>query len=417
MAAERVARSSYGRLVALLAARGGDLAAAEDALGDAFAAAMDHWPREGVPDRPEAWLLTAARRRLLDGHRRRATSAQAAPELLRRAALPEDPAELPDHRLALLLACAGEEVEPAARAPLMLQAVLGLEAARIASAFLVAPAAMGQRLVRAKRRLKEGGARFALPGPEVLADRLPAVLDAIYAAYAAGAGDPADGGALAGEAAWLARLCALLVPVGAAEESEALGLGALLLHLEARRPAGRDATGGYVPLAQQDPARWDRGMQAEAEGLLRRAATLGRPGRYQWEAAIASAHAERGRTGRVPWDGILALYDVLLAATGSPVVAVNRAVALAEVAGPAAGLAALRAAGADPRLADYQPYWAALGALARRAGAPEGRAALERAAGLADDPALRAFLLRQARADPDQVESPDRVKMLAKSED
>lgn len=395
-AAERVARTSYGRLVALLAARGGDLAAAEDALGDAFAAALDHWPRNGVPNRPEAWLLTAARRRLLDGHRRRATVQAAAPELLRRAALPDDPAELPDHRLALLLACAGEEVEPAARAPLMLQAVLGLEAGRIASAFLVAPATMAQRLVRAKRRLKEAGARFALPGPEVLAERLPAVLDAIYAAYAAGAGDPADGGALAGEAAWLARLCAALAPGTA----EALGLAALLLHLEARRPAGRDAEGRYVPLAAQDPARWDAAQQAEAEGLLWRAAALRAPGRYQWEAAIASAHAGRRRTGRTDWAGILALYGALQEATGSPVVAVNRAVALAEVEGPAAGLAALREAGADARLRDYQPYWAALGALARRAGdAAAAAEALRRAAGLAADPAVRDFLLAGA-ADP-----------------
>jgi RNA polymerase sigma-70 factor (ECF subfamily) len=392
LAADRVARASYGRLVALLVARGGDLAAAEDALGDAFAAALAHWPREGVPQRPEAWLLTAARRRILDGHRRRATHQAASPELLRRVTLADDPAELPDHRLALLLACAGPEVEPAARAPLMLQAVLGLDAARIGSAFLVAPATMGQRLVRAKQRLRTDGARFALPGTEALVTRLPPVLDAIYAAYTAGAS--ADGGALAGEASFLAQLCALLAPA----EAEALGLAALLLHLEARRPAGRDAAGRYVPLAAQDPASWDATAQRAAEALLRRAAALGQPGRYQWEAAIASAHAERGRSGHTDWPGILGLYDALLAATGSPVVAVNRAVALAEVAGPVAGLAALRTAGADPRLAEYQPYWAALGALAGQAG--EGAAAataLDRAAGLATDPAVRDFLRGAAR--------------------
>jgi len=278
-AAEATARDQYGRLVALLAARGGDLAAAEDALGDAFAAALQHWPRTGIPANPAAWLLTAARRRMLDGHRRRATVRAAEPELSFRASLPaEDPAALPDHRLALLLACAGPAVEPAARAPLMLQAVLGLEAARIASAFLVAPAAMAQRLVRAKARLRESGARFEFPEgemmPEVLAERLPPVLDAIYAAYAAGTGDATDGGTLAVEAAWLARLCAELAPASA----EAQGLAALLLHLEARRPAGRDAAGRYVPLAAQDPARWHRPLQAEAEALLRRAATLGAPG-------------------------------------------------------------------------------------------------------------------------------------------
>ncbi len=391
-AAERAARDSYGRLVALLAARGGDLAAAEDALGDAFAAALDHWPRQGVPDRPEAWLLTAARRRLLDGHRRRATHTAATPELLRRAALPDDPDALPDHRLALLLACADEAVEPAARAALMLQVVLGLEAARIASAFLVAPAAMAQRLVRAKRKLRDSGAGFALPGPEDVAARLPAVLAAIYAAYTAGAADHADGGALAGEALWLARLCAALAP----EEPEALGLAALLLHLEARRPAGRDAAGDYVPLSSQDPALWDAAMQAEAEALLRRASIMGRPGRYQWEAAVASAHAARRFTGETDWDAILVLYDALAAVTGSPVVAVNRAVAVAAVHGPARGLAALRAAlAADARLADYQPCWAAMAALAERAG-EEAPAALarSRAIGLATDGAVRRFLMR-----------------------
>ncbi len=396
-AAERAARHSYGRLLAWLAARGGDLAAAEDALADAFAAALAHWPAAGVPDSPEAWLLTTARRRMLDQHRRRATARAAAPELLHRATLPADPpAAIPDHRLALLLACADPAVEPPLRAPLMLQAVLGLDAARIGSAFLVAPAAMGQRLVRAKRRLREAGARFALPEPEDVAARLPEVLAAIYAAYAAGAAEGGDGGALAAEAEWLARLLAGLAPL----EPEALGLAALLLHSQARRAAGRDAAGRYVPLSAQDPAQWDAARQREAEALLARAARLGAPGRYQWEAAIASAHAARARLGRTPWEEILLLYDALLAATGSPVVAVNRAVALAEVHGPAAGLAALRAAGEDPRLAAYQPYWAALAALAGRAG--DGAAsdqARRRAAGLATDPALRAYLLRGGTAE------------------
>jgi RNA polymerase sigma-70 factor (ECF subfamily) len=390
-AAERAARDSYGRLLALLAAHGGDLATAEDALGDAFAAALAHWPLQGVPDRPAAWLLTAARRRLLDGHRRRATHAQAAPELLRRAALPDDPAALPDHRLALLLACADPAVEPGARAPLMLQVVLGLDAARIASAFLVAPRAMAQRLVRAKRRLKGEAGAFALPGPDQVAERLTTVLAAIYAAYTAGAADHADGGALAGEALWLARLCAALAPT----EPEALGLAALLLHLEARRPAGRDAAGAYVPLSAQDPARWDAALQAEAERLLRRAGAIGRPGRYQWEAAVASAHAARRHTGETDWDAILLLYDALAAETGSPVIAVNRAVAVAAVRGPAAGLAALRdALRQDARLADYQPCWAAMTALAERAGeAGAAATARQRAIGLATDSAVRRFLL------------------------
>jgi len=388
--AERVAREGRGRLLAFLLARGHGFAAAEDALADAFAAALAAWPRDGVPDRPEAWLLTAARRRLLDGHRRAATAAAAAPDLLRDEAAEDDPDALPDHRLALLLACAAEEVEPAARAALMLQCVLGLDAARIASAFLVSPAAMGQRLVRAKRRIAASSTRFALPGRADVAARLPAVLEAIYAAYTAGAADPADGGALAGEATWLARLCAALAP----EEPEAAGLAALLLHLEARRPAARDAAGRYVPLSAQDPARWHGAMQAEAEALLRAAATRGRPGRYQWEAAVQSVHATRRVTGRTDWDAVARLYGALLATTGSPVIAVNRAVALAEAGDVAAGLAALEAAAADARLADYQPYWAALAFLAARAGdAPRAAAARQRAAGFATDPAMRAFLL------------------------
>ncbi len=386
--AERAAREGYGRLLAFLAARGRDIAQAEDALADAFAAALTTWPRDGVPDRPEAWLLTAARRRLLDGHRRRATATAAEPTLRHTALLTEEAEAdaIPDHRLSLLLACAAPAVERAAQAPLMLQVVLGLDAARIASAFLLSPAAMGQRLVRAKRRIAASGARFALPGREEVVARLPAVLDAIYAAYAAGAQDPADGGTLAGEALWLARIAAALAP----EEAEAAGLLALLLHLEARRPASRDGAGRYVALSDQDPAGWDGAMQAEAEAALRRAFTLGTPGRFQWEAAVQSVHAARRFTGRTDWPAILLLYDALLDATGSPVVAVNRAVALAKVQGAAAGLAALRDAAADGRLAGYQPFWAALAALAQ---GEEAEAARLRAAGLATDPAVRAFLL------------------------
>jgi RNA polymerase sigma-70 factor (ECF subfamily) len=389
--AEQAARDGYGRLLAFLLARGTPMADAEDALADAFAAALATWPARGVPDAPEAWLLTAARRKLLDGHRRRGSAAAAQPELLRRAeaAGEADGGAIPDHRLALLLACAGPEVEPSARAALMLQCVLGLDAARIASAFLVAPSAMSQRLVRAKRRIAASGTRFVLPDRTLLSERLTPVLEAIYAAYTAGATDPADGGALALEAAWLARLCAALAP----EEPEAPGLAALLLHSEARRPAARDAAGRYVPLSAQDTGRWDARLQAEAEQLLQAASRLGRPGRFQWEAAVQSVHAARAVTGRTDWPAIALLYEALWQATGSPVVAVNRAVALAESDGAAAGLAALRAI-ADDRLTEYQPYWAALAALAGRAGEPHiAASARQRAAGLATDPAVRAFLL------------------------
>lgn len=391
--AERVAREGYGRLLAFLMARGQPMAAAEDALSEAFAAALAAWPRDGVPDQPEAWLLTAARRRLTDQHRRRATAAAALPTLglTGEEAMEEpDSDHLPDHRLALLLACAGPAVEPSARAALMLQVVLGLDAARIAGAFLMTPSAMSQRLVRAKRRIAESGAAFTLPGRAALAEGLPAVLGAIYAAYTAGATDPADGGALAGEALWLARIVAALAP----DQPEAAGLAALLLHLEARRPAARDAAGRYVPLSAQEMARWDQAMQEEAEALLVGAFAQGAPGRYQWEAAVQSVHAARRVTGLTDWAAILLFYDALLAATGSPVIAVNRAVALAERAGAAAGLAALREAAADARLEGYQPYWAALASLAARLGDAEtAQAARRRAAGLSTDPAVRDFLL------------------------
>jgi RNA polymerase sigma-70 factor (ECF subfamily) len=388
--AEQVAREGYGRLLAFLLARGTPLADAEDALADAFAAALATWPARGVPDSPDAWLLTAARRKLLVGHRRRGSATAAQPELLRRADVEQaDPEAIPDHRLALLLACAAPEVEPTARAAMMLQCVLGLDAARIASAFLVAPAAMSQRLVRAKKRIAASGARFALPDRSLLSERLAPVLDAIYAAYTAGATDPADGGALASEAAWLARLSAALAP----EEPEAAGLAALLLHIEARRPAARDAAGRYVPLSAQDTTRWDPRLQAEAEHLLHAASRRQRPGRFQWEAAVQSVHAARAITGRTDWPAIALLYEALWQATGSPVIAVNRAVALAATQGAAAGLAALRAI-EDARLAEYQPYWAALAALAERAGeASAAAAARQRAAGLATDPAVRSFLL------------------------
>lgn len=349
--------------------------------------------RDGVPERPDAWLLTAARRKLTDAARRRRTARDASPELLRvqEATMPHDETDrLPDHRLGLLLACAGPEVEPAARAPLMLQCVLGLDAGRIAAAWLVSPAAMAQRLVRAKRRIAAAGTRFAIPGRADLAARLPPALEAVYAAYATATGDPLDGGVLAGEALWLARLMAELAP----DAPEALGLAALLLHLAARRDAGRDDAGRYVPLHGQDPAGWDGAMQAEAEALLRDAFALGQPGRFQWEAAIASAHAARRHTGRTDWPAIRRLYDALLALTGSPVVAVNRAVAVAETDGAVAGLGALAQAAGDARLASYQPYWAALAALSARAGdAATAAAARQRAIALATDPAVRAFLL------------------------
>jgi RNA polymerase sigma-70 factor (ECF subfamily) len=402
-AAEAVARRSYGKLVAFLAARTRDVAAAEDALADAFAAALADWPVTGVPANPEGWLVTAARRRSIDAVRRRQTAEAGETHLgLIAEELEEAMAEadaIPDERLRLMFACAHPAIDEAIRAPLILQTVLGFEAASIASAFLVAPATMGQRLVRAKARIREAGIPFRVPEADELAPRLEAVLDAIYAAFAEGwtdaAGTETRRRELSGEAMWLGRLVAHTLP----EEPEALGLVALMLHAEARRPARRDAAGNYVPLAAQDTARWDVDAIEEAEALLKRAAMMGRVGRYQLEAAIQSAHVVRRHTGSSDWRAIVTLYDALLALTGSPVVAVNRAVAFAESEGPAAGLAALDALADDQRLAEYQPYWAARADLLARAGRiAEASEAYGRAIGLEADPAVRDFLTRRRAA-------------------
>ena len=398
--AEAVARRSYGKLIAFLSARTGDVAGAEDALSDAFAAALDDWPERGIPETPEAWLLTVARRKLIDAVRRRRTGEAAAPDLqlmaeeLEAAAASEAP--IPDDRLRLMFACAHPAIDPGVRAPLILQTILGFDAATIASAFLLSPSTMGQRLVRAKTRIKQAGIPFRVPERADLRERLDAVLEAIYAAFAEGWSDPAGTEIrrrnLAEEGIWLGGLVASLLP----EEPEALGLLALMLHAEARRGARRDARGEYVPLADQDPSLWNAQLIAEAEALLLRASGMGAIGRYQLEAAVQSAHAARRLTGRTDWAAIVQIYDTLSAITDSPVVAINRAVALAETRGPAAGLAALDALSEDARLADYQPYWAARAELLARTDEVDAAdQAYERAIGLESDPAVRRFLQRR----------------------
>jgi RNA polymerase sigma-70 factor (ECF subfamily) len=397
--AEAVARRSYGKLVAFLAARSRDVAGAEDALAEAFASALESWPRNGVPGTPEAWLMTVARRKMIDVARQRRSGDSTADHLLLLAELAEgDEADthIPDERLALMFACAHPAIDAGVRSPLILQTILGFDAAAIASAFLVSPATMGQRLVRAKSRIRQAGIPFRVPGPDELQERLQAVLDAIYAAYAEGWVDPAGADArrrnLADEAIWLGRLVASLLP----GEPEALGLLSLMLHAHARRGARRDAAGAYVPLTQQDPALWDAAMIDEAEQLLLEASRLDGIGRYQLEAAVQSAHSVRQRAGKSDWSAIAKLYDALLALTASPVVAINRAIAVAEVDGPLEGLAALDALAGDARLADYQPWWAArAGLLARSGQQAAADLAYERAIGLERDPAVRQFLQRE----------------------
>lgn len=401
VAVEDAARRSYGKLVAFLAARTRDVAGAQDALSEAFVSALADWPANGCPRNPEAWLLTAARRKQIDAARRRKSGEAAAAEL-EILADELDMAEhgvIPDRRLALMFACAHPALDAGIRAPLMLQTVMGLPAERIASAFLVSPEAMGKRLGRAKEKIRDAGIRLEVPERDDLDGRLEAVLEAVYAAYAEGWSDPGGTDAarrdLTGEAVYLARLAAELQP----REPEALGLLALLLHAQARARARRDAQGEYVPLAEQDPSRWDKEMIEEAESVLERAAALGRIGRYQIEAALQSAHVHRRRTGSNNWAQVLELYDALASLTGSPVVAVNRALALAEVRGPDAALAALDAIAADARLEDYQPYWASRAELFARTGRrDEADRAYEIAIGLERDPAVRGFLERRRAA-------------------
>jgi len=399
-AAELAARVSYGRLVAYLAARWRDVARAEDALGDALLAALETWPRTGVPDKPEAWLLTVARRHLMDAARHTKVEAAAAADLgvmvreTEREASSE--AVFPDRRLGLLFACAHPSIDETARTPLMLQTVLGLDAARIASAFLVTPATMSQRLVRVKAKIRDAGIRFEIPEPRDLPSRLDAVLQAVYAAYGSGwedvaGADPRRRG-LAEEAIWLGRLVVRLLP----DEPEAHGLLALMLHCEARRGARRDAAGGYVPLTRQDVTLWSRSMIGEAEELLATASRARKLGRFQLEAAIQSAHAQRAESGRTDWEAIALLYEGLLGLASTIGARVGHAAALAEARGSAAGLAVLETISSEA-VSAYQPYWALSGHLLKSLGRGEqAKQAYARAIGLSEDPAVREFLVDQS---------------------
>ena len=378
------------------------MAAAEDALGDALLAALESWPRAGAPDNPDAWLLAAARRQLIDAARHAKVEAGAAPglELIvaqARGNTAIDPT-FPDERLKLLFVCSHPAIDEAARTPLMLQTVLGLDAARIASAFLVSPTTMSQRLVRVKARIREAGIRFEVPEARELPARVEAVLETIYAAYGSGwedvaGADPRRRG-LAEEAIWLGRLVARLLP----DEPEALGLLALMLHCEARRSARRDSSGGYVPLSRQNVALWSRPLVEEAEEVLAAASRAGQPGRFQLEAAIQSAHARRIVSGETDWEAIALLYEGLLLCGATIGARVGHAAALAEVRGADAGLAAIDAIPRES-FATYQPYWALRAHLLKRVGRDaEARQAFERAIGLSEDRAVREFLVAAAQA-------------------
>jgi RNA polymerase sigma factor (sigma-70 family) len=401
-AIEAVARDSYGRLIAYLAARSGDVAGAEDALGDAFAAALKRWPADGVPQKPEAWLLHVAHNRMIDTARHDQVRQKSKKFLQQIAEEAETVAgadeHFPDERLKLLFVCAHPAIDPAARTPLMLQTVLGIDAARIASAFLMSPAAMSQRLVRAKTKIRDAGIPFRVPEPSEWEERMSFVLDAIYAAYTTGWESLIETGsthrALAAEAIALGRMLVQSMP----GESEAHGLLGLMLHCEARRGARYTSDGEFVPLDQQDTALWSQSLIDEAEMHLRSAAAFKQMGRYQLEAAIQSVHASRAKTGRIDWKEIALLYEGLVRIAPAIGPLVGRAVAIAQAGEPAAGFAALEQIPSDPT-ADYQPYWAARGHLLRILNRnDEAVEAFNRAASLTDDPALREYLFKRATA-------------------
>ncbi len=397
-AVERVARESYGRLVAYLSVHTRDLAGAEDALSEALLKALTAWPREGVPQNPEAWLLTTARHSLIDLFRHQRVVSDKEPDFL---LLTRDSVETsletnyPDERLKLLFVCAHPAIDPAMHTPLMLQTVLGLNAERIAGGFLVSPKTMGQRLSRAKTKIRDGGIRFEVPEQNQLPQRLDAVLEAIYAAFGIGwddmAGAEQPGRGLAEEAIWLARVLLQLMP----GEAEVRGLLALMLHCEARRAARRDRHGRYVPLSEQDPKLWSLTLVEEAERHLAEAAKYGRLGRFQLEAAIQSVHAERARSGRIEWTAITRFYEQLNHISPTIGGRTGYAAAIAEASGAERGLAVLDAIDQDA-VPDYQPYWAVRAHLLQRLGrSPEASDAYDRAIGLAEDPAIREFLLQR----------------------
>jgi predicted RNA polymerase sigma factor len=387
----RVTSESYGRLLALLAAPTGDICAAEDAIADALERALTRWPDDGIPDNPEGWLMTVARNRLRDlwkSHGYRMT--QALNETDGVAVFSQDTAKpvFPDRRLELMLVCAHPAIARDIRTPLMLQTVLGVSAEAIAHAFAVPPATMAQRLVRAKRRIRVARIPFVTPARDDLAARLPAVLEAVYGAYAIdwpGQGAPDS---LSGEALYLATLVAELLP----DEPEVLGLAALVCLSDARRKARRTADGVFVPLDEQDTGLWDRGLIDRGEALLRRAHSQRNAGRFQLEAAIQSAHCDRLRSGRTDWPALRLLHRGLAGVAPSLGSAVSLAVVEAEIDGADVGLAALEAID-NPAAATFQSFWAARAHLLARAGLhSDARDAYTRAVELSIDAGVRVYL-------------------------
>jgi RNA polymerase sigma-70 factor, ECF subfamily len=397
-AAENAARTSYGRLLAHLARAWRDVAAAEDALAEAFAQALETWPTKGVPANPDAWLIVAARNRLRNGARARKTREQMASSLLVLAPTEtEDMHTIADKRLELMFVCGHPAIDAAARTPLMLQTVLGLTAERIASSFLVSPDTMGRRLSRAKARIKDTGITFEVPGEDELGERMGNVLEAIYAAYGQGwdstGSDDQTRKGLTEEAIWLARVLVELRP----QDAEAQGLLSLMLFCESRSDARR-VDGRYVPLAEQDTALWDMPMAREAEGKLRTAGGLKQPGRFQLEAAIQSVRVQARLTGadrRLPTWTLHRLLAQVAPTIGN---LVGLAAATAEVHGPEKGLQEL-AQLPEAVTMDYQPFWALKAQLLQQLDTDRHatETAFRRAIGLTEDGAVRAYLIRKSK--------------------
>lgn len=401
---DQTARRDGGRIVAALAAAFRDLDLAEEAYAEACARAAAVWPAAPPLD-PAAWLYAVARRYALDiirkrnGRRASAIEPPASPPSAEDI-LAADDRLIPDERLRLIFVCCHPSVAPEARAALTLRLVCGLSVAEIARAFLVAEPAMFQRLTRAKKKIAQAGVSFEVPGPEAWPDRMAAVLSTLEVAYARAHEDAAGSGPHAGYAREMLDLTAVLTDL-APGDPEALAFAALVRFAEARRPARLDPDGAMIPLAEQDPKRWNRALIAEGDALLRRAARLHCPGPRQLRAALHGAWAlRRSLAEPPPWATLLALYDLLLQEGDDPFVRLNRAVALAELAGPAAALAEVEALDAD-RLERFQPYHAVRADLLARLGrADEALRAYDRAIEMAPGEAERLWLIRRRTRSP-----------------